>query len=1439
MTTIGFATLQIIPSLRGVSDAIRKQMRDLKINANVDVTGAREAGARAGRGIRQGIDSSRFASGLHQQVDQELSAGNAQRTGRRFGAALGGAIMSSVKGAIKGLPGLFSSLGSINAGKLLLVGANLDSIALGTKVASHAARGLSVALLATSVAAARISGAALGGLAVALRVVSRLAGGVSRDIARITSSLLVLAAAARGLNTLGRLGGIAGKGVIGFSALLGVVTGVSALIGGPLVAALTAAAAAMAAAAGAAAGILGPALAAVKIGISGLGDGAKAYEASQKAGASTAKAAASAAKQVQQAEKDVERAKRDARAAEVDLTRARKDAAEQLEDMNLQLRGAALSEKDAQLSLLEAHRDLQNLGRDGQPVDMIDRERAVLRVQEAEQRLAETQESNGDLAEKAADANRAGVEGSDQVVAAKQRVADANQAVLDAEERVAEARKAAAEAESGGAGVDPFDAMIGQRMAPLLDSVKNLKHAVTDQFSQSLLPGFSTLGGLLDGLSPKLSGLAGLFGTIGSDVATSLSGPIARKGFDDMFAASNQFFSAFKGESGLGGLSSGLIAFAGTAGKAIAGVGGGINATLKGWGDTLAKITPEMITAGFQQLRQVITNIGNVVGPIISALRQLGGISAPALAPGFKAIGDAIAQATPGLMNIARTLMPALGQAMANLAPLLPGLVDAFTPWSMLVAAIVPHIATLISHLGPMAPLILGVALAAKAITVAMIAYNSVMAIASVAQGVHAAATGAGTAALGTNTIALAAHRVAMLAGAAATGIASAATTAFGVALKIAMGPVGLVIAGIAALAAGLVYAYNHSDTFRKVVDATWQGIKVAAQATVDWFVNTAWPWLKKAWDSIADAAMWLWHNVIEPVWGGIKAVIGLAWEVVGDIFNNWIRVGKLVGEGAMWLWQNAIQPAWDGIKSAISVVWDAVSPIFDKFVAGWDRLKGAVSPVGTAIKDAFSGVTELIKEPLRALGTFLAAIPSDVFGFAVPGADTLNSWGKSLKSLSTGGYTGDLPIDQIAGVVHGGEHVIKAASTARIENAYPGLLDYLNNTGKLPGYSEGGRVSAAGLVQFAKGVEGKPYDWGGVNWGDCSGAVSAIANYATGRDPFGSRFATGTEGAELAARGFKSGLGPAGSLNVGWFNGGPYGGHTAATLPNGVHFEMGGNRGNGQYGGGAAGAEDRQFTDHAHLPKEYFTGLDAGAPTTNIGSGVGGSALQSITDSGALMAEAGTGAGSSAKGSVPSSITGLSTWGIDALSSGRKSEAGNRDPLAPEYFPKAASAAVSGQVGSLLGVFGVPDSPGWLDGIGKFVGGISVSSPAGASGLGSNVGGGSHAGTGAAPGPLDEQNRLLYDDGGWLPEGLSLTENKTGGPEAILTQNMWNVARDGVDIAMKMAKGFAGAGGIKPLQQPTPPPVTYNIQARDTEDAFIRAQRQERERAAAKLERF
>ncbi|MFD7046065.1 phage tail tape measure protein, partial [Rhodococcus jostii] len=171
------------------------------------------------------------------------------------------------------------------------------------------------------------------------------------------------------------------------------------------------------------------------------------------------------------------------------------------------------------------------------------------------------------------------------------------------------------------------------------------------------------------------------------------------------------------------------------------------------------------------------------------------------------------------------------------------------------------------------------------------------------------------------------------------------------------------------------------------------------------------------------------------------------------------------------------------------------------------------------------------------------------------------------IGGFSTGGTVrgpGTGTSDSILAYLSDEEFVVKAAASKKNRP----LLEAINNGwvppagmlhDMLPGFAGGGVVSADELAQFAQGVEGAEYEWGGVNWGDCSGAVSAVANFATGADPFGSRFATGNEGASLAAMGFQPGLGPAGSLNIGWFNGGEYGGHTALTLPNGVNVEMGG----------------------------------------------------------------------------------------------------------------------------------------------------------------------------------------------------------------------------------------------------------------------------------------
>lgn len=280
---------------------------------------------------------------------------------------------------------------------------------------------------------------------------------------------------------------------------------------------------------------------------------------------------------------------------------------------------------------------------------------------------------------------------------------------------------------------------------------------------------------------------------------------------------------------------------------------------------------------------------------------------------------------------------------------------------------------------------------------------------------------------------------------------------------------------------------------------------------------------------------------------------------------------------------------------------------------------------------------------------------------------------------FADGGYTGPGSKWQPAGVVHADEFVTKASSRRSLEASRPGALDYMNKTGRWPGYADGGRV----LRDLAQGkgasqpLTGAPYVWGGVNWGDCSGAMSAFARAAVGLDPFGGRFSTASEGSYLQQLGFTLGRGSSGDLRFGWFNGGPYGGHTAGTLPDGTNVEMGGNNGGGMLGGSAAGADDPQFTDHAFLK--------IGPSWTDPGSDTGGFVLR---PDGRIVFQPGNGDYSATGGS--------STGGGDASSSGSGSSSGDSTSISG-----LVGNAVSEQVKDALGVFGLNDSPGLLAGYG------------------------------------------------------------------------------------------------------------------------------------------
>src|SRR5271157_1175023 len=120
--------------------------------------------------------------------------------------------------------------------------------------------------------------------------------------------------------------------------------------------------------------------------------------------------------------------------------------------------------------------------------------------------------------------------------------------------------------------------------------------------------------------------------------------------------------------------------------------------------------------------------------------------------------------------------------------------------------------------------------------------------------------------------------------------------------------------------------------------------------------------------------------------------------------------------------------------------------------------------------------------------------------------------------------------------------------------------------------------VVLATLMSLINQVSGTPYISGGDSPAgtDCSGLASWVANAATDRPVFGSRFNTGNEEAALLARGFRYGTAP-NAVVIGW-----NGGHTAVTLPDGTSVSSG-ERGGVHLSG--PGAYQAGFMHHMFLP--------------------------------------------------------------------------------------------------------------------------------------------------------------------------------------------------------------------------------------------------------------
>jgi len=160
-----------------------------------------------------------------------------------------------------------------------------------------------------------------------------------------------------------------------------------------------------------------------------------------------------------------------------------------------------------------------------------------------------------------------------------------------------------------------------------------------------------------------------------------------------------------------------------------------------------------------------------------------------------------------------------------------------------------------------------------------------------------------------------------------------------------AANPIMLIVIALVAVAAGLIYAYKHSEKFRNVVKAAGK-VAGAAFGWVAEKVCQVWKWIKDHWGTIGKVLMGPMGIAVRWIVGHWDDISAAGKKVVGWVKSAWAKVKTYVVEpmktGIQWIkdkwsamidWFKGLKDKFDdigrgivdGLKAGISARWDAV----------------------------------------------------------------------------------------------------------------------------------------------------------------------------------------------------------------------------------------------------------------------------------------------------------------------------------------------------------------------------------------------------------------------------------------------------------------------------------------------------------------------------------
>ena len=244
---------------------------------------------------------------------------------------------------------------------------------------------------------------------------------------------------------------------------------------------------------------------------------------------------------------------------------------------------------------------------------------------------------------------------------------------------------------------------------------------------------------------------------------------------------------------------------------------------------------------------------------------------------------------------------------------------------------------------------------------------------------------------------------------AAAAGTAAAGTAAGGAAVGFTalLGPIGLVIAAVAALAAAAYLIIKNWEPIKGFFTKLWDDIS---------------SYLSQVWRNISDAMTKAWNALmdkIRPILEGYKTFFSGVWDAIKNIFAGALLLIIDLVTGDFKNLSKDAQAIWNNLKDAFRRIWDGIKQIFSgaldllksSWSSAWDRIKSIADTIWQSIRDGIQRAIDWIK----GLPSQLTQLGKDMIQGLVNGIkNMIGSVGDAVKNIAdriTGGLRNLLDI--------------------------------------------------------------------------------------------------------------------------------------------------------------------------------------------------------------------------------------------------------------------------------------------------------------------------------------------------------------------------------------------------------------------------------------------